>query len=137
MSNQIEPILGFENTAMLYLAKEVITSNGGLGYLRNNFRVFMKAFDQASGNSQIPLQNSYFDIGTAKAKDNLFFHCYEDIIEHSNRQYRSTFRFEFPRKTTTEVSDMCKTSQQEKRNWTFLWDYKNSWLVQQNTSEGR
>ena len=56
----------------------------------------------------------------------IFFHCYEDIIEHSNRQYRSTFRFEFPRKTTKEVSDMCKTWQQEKRNWTILWDYNNS-----------
>ena len=120
------PILQFENTALLYLAKEVRVSNGGLGYLGNNFRVFMKPFDQASRNSRIPLQNSYIDIGTAKAKDNLFFHIYENIIEHSNRQYRSTFLFEFPRKTTTDVSGMCKTWQQEKRNWTILWDYKNS-----------
>ena len=120
------PILQFENTALLYIAKEVNVSNGGLGYLGNNFRVFMKPFDQASRNSRIPLQNSYIDIGTAKAKDNHFSHCYEDIIEHSNIQYRSTFLFEFSRKTTTEVSDMCKTWQEEKRNWTILWDYKNS-----------
>ena len=55
---------------------------------------FLKAFDQANKVSQIPLPKPQFEIGFTKAKDELFIHCYKDIAEHLNRQFRMSFRFE-------------------------------------------
>ena len=55
---------------------------------------FLKAFDQANKVSQIPLPKQKFGIGFTKAKDELFSHCYKDIVEHLNRQIRISFRFE-------------------------------------------
>ena len=55
---------------------------------------FLKAFDQANKVSQIPLPEPKFEIGFTKAKDELFIHCYKDIVEHLNRQIRLSFRFE-------------------------------------------
>ena len=55
---------------------------------------FLKAFDQANKVSQIPLPKPKFEIGFTKAKDELFSHCYEDIVEHLKRQIRISFRFE-------------------------------------------
>ena len=55
---------------------------------------FLKAFDQANKVSQIPLPKPKFEIGFTKAKDELFSHCYKDIVEHLNRQIRISFRFE-------------------------------------------
>ena len=55
---------------------------------------FLKAFDQADKVSQIPLTKSIFEIGFTKAKDELFSHCYKDIVEHLNKQIKLSFRFE-------------------------------------------
>ena len=55
---------------------------------------FLKAFDQANKVSQIPLPKPKFEVGFTKAKDELFSHCYKDIVEHLNRQIRISFRFE-------------------------------------------
>ena len=55
---------------------------------------FLKAFDQANKVSQSPLPKPKFEIGFTKAKDELFSHCYKDIVEHLNRQIRLSFRFE-------------------------------------------
>ena len=55
---------------------------------------FLKAFDQANKVSQIPLPKPKFEIGFRKAKDELFSHCYKDIVEHLNRQIRLSFPFE-------------------------------------------
>ena len=43
---------------------------------------FLKAFDQANKVPQIPLPKPEFEIGFTKAKDELFSHCYKDIVEH-------------------------------------------------------
>ena len=55
---------------------------------------FLKAFDQANKVSQIPILKPKFEIGFTKAKDELFSHCYKDIVEHLNGQIRLSFRFE-------------------------------------------
>ena len=55
---------------------------------------FFKAFDQANKVSQIPLPKPRFETGFTKAKDELFSHCYKDIVEHLNRKIRISFRFE-------------------------------------------
>ena len=55
---------------------------------------FLKAFDQANKVSQIPLPKPKFENGFTKAKDELFTHCYKDIVEHINRQIRLSFWFE-------------------------------------------
>ena len=55
---------------------------------------FLKAFDQANKVSQLPLSKLEFQIGFTKTKDELFTHCYKDIVEHLNRQIWLSFRFE-------------------------------------------
>ena len=55
---------------------------------------FLKDFDQANKVSQIPLPKPKFEIGFTKAEDELFSHCYKNIVEHLNRQIRLSFRFE-------------------------------------------
>ena len=55
---------------------------------------FLKAFHQANKVSQIPLPKPIFEIGFTKAKDELFSHCYKDIVKHLNRQIRLSIRFE-------------------------------------------
>ena len=69
---------------------------------------FLKAFDQANKVLQIPLPKLKFEIGFTKAKDELFSHCYKDIVEHLNRQIRSSFRFE---KIKTSVFSIKKFEQ--------------------------
>ena len=54
---------------------------------------FLEAFDQANKVSQIPLPKHNFEIGFAKAKDELFSHCYKEV-EHLNTQIRLSFWFE-------------------------------------------
>ena len=54
--------------------------------LLDNLGEFHKTFDQANRLSQIPLPKPKFEIGFTKAKDELFSHCYKDIVEHLNRQ---------------------------------------------------
>ena len=62
--------------------------------LLDNLGEFLKAFDQANKVSQVPLTKPKFDIGFTKAKDELFSHCYKNMVEHLNRQVRLSFRFE-------------------------------------------
>ena len=55
---------------------------------------FLKVFDQPNKVLQNPLPKPKFEIGFTKAKDELFSHCYKDIVEHINRQITLSFRFE-------------------------------------------
>ena len=55
---------------------------------------FLKAFDQANKVSKIPLPTPKFEIAFTKAKEELFSHCYKDIVEHLNRQITISFWFE-------------------------------------------
>ena len=55
---------------------------------------FFKAFDQTNKVLQLPLTKPKFEIGFTKTKDELFSHCYKDIVEHLNRHIRLSFRLE-------------------------------------------
>ena len=76
------------------LKEEVSISKKEIESLLDSLGDFLKAFDQAIKVSQIPLPKLKFEIGFTKAKDELFSHCYKDIVEHLNRQVRLTFWFE-------------------------------------------
>ena len=76
------------------LKEEVSISKKEIESLLDSLGEFLKAFDQANKVSQIPLPNPKIEIGFTKAKDELFRHCYKDIVEHLNRQIRLSFRFE-------------------------------------------
>ena len=75
------------------LQEEVNISKRELTCLVDNLRDFLKTFDQASKCIQIPLPKPKVEIGSTKSKDNLFVHHYNDIIEHTNREIRLSFRF--------------------------------------------
>ena len=66
------------------LKEEVSISKKEIEFLLDSLGEFLEAFDQANKVSQIPLHKSKFEIGFAKAKKELFSHCYNDIVEHSN-----------------------------------------------------
>ena len=72
--------------------QEVNISKRELTCLVDNLRDFLKTFDQASKCIPIPLPKPKVEIGSTKSKDNLFAHHYNDIIEHTNRQIRLSFR---------------------------------------------
>ena len=74
--------------------EEVSISKNEIESLLDSLGEFLKAFDRANKVLQIPLPKPKFEIGFTKAKDELFSHCYKDIVEHSNRQFRLSFRFE-------------------------------------------
>ena len=76
------------------LKEEVSISKNEVESLLDSLGEFLKAFDKANQVSQIPLPKPKFEIGLTKAKDELFSHCYKDIVEHLNRQNRISFRFE-------------------------------------------
>ena len=76
------------------LKEEVTISKNEIESLLDSLGEFLKAFDQANKVSQIPLPKPKFEIGFTKAKNELFGHCYKDIVEHLNRQIRRSFRFE-------------------------------------------
>ena len=76
------------------LKEEVSISKNEIESLLDSLREFFKAFDQANKASQIPLPKPKYEIGCTKAKDELFSHCYKDIVKHLNRQIRLSFRFE-------------------------------------------
>ena len=76
------------------LKEEVSISENAIDTLLDNLGEIFKVFDQANKVSQIPLPKNTVQIGFAKAKDELFSHCYMDIVEHLNRQIRISFRFE-------------------------------------------
>ena len=73
--------------------EEIKISKKEIKSLLDSLGEFLKAFDQANKISQIPLPKLNFEIGFTKAKDELFSHCYKDIVEHLNRQIRLSFRF--------------------------------------------
>ena len=68
------------------LNEEVSIFKKEIEALLDSLGKFLKAFDQANKASQIPLPKPKLEIGSTKAKDELFFHCYKDIFEHLNRQ---------------------------------------------------
>ena len=76
------------------LKEEVSISRKEIESLLDSSDEFLKASDQANKVSQTPLPKPKFEIGFTKAKDELFTHCYKDIVEHLNRQIRLSFRFE-------------------------------------------
>ena len=76
------------------LKEEVSVSKNEIEFILDSLGEFLKAFDQANKVSQIPLPKPKFEIGFTKANDELFSHCYKDIVEHLNRQVGISFRFE-------------------------------------------
>ena len=68
------------------LKEEVSISKKEIESLLDSLGEFLKAFDQATKVSQILLPKPKFEIVFTKAKDKLFSHCYNDIVEHLNRQ---------------------------------------------------
>ena len=76
------------------LEEEVSISKKEIESLLDTLGEFLKAFDQANKVSQIPLPKPKFEIGFTKAEDELFTHCYKEIVELLNRQSRLSFRFE-------------------------------------------
>ena len=76
------------------LKEEVSIFKKEIESLRHSFDEFLKAFDQANKVSQIPLPKLKFENWFTKAKDELFSHCYKNIVEYLNRQIRLSFRFE-------------------------------------------
>ena len=87
------------------LKEEVSISKKEIGSLLDSLGEFLKVFDQANKVSQNPLPKPKIEVGLTKAKDELFSHCYKDIVEHLNRQIRRSFRFE---KNKTCVSSSKK-----------------------------
>ena len=76
------------------LKEEVSISKKEIESLLDSLGEFLKAFHQANKVSQIQLPKPKFEIGFKKAKDELFSHCYKDIVEHLNRQTWLSFWFE-------------------------------------------
>ena len=76
------------------LKEEAGISKKDIESLLDSLGEFLKAFDQADKVSQISLPKPKFEIGFTKAKDELFTHCYNGIVEHLSRQVRLSFRFE-------------------------------------------
>ena len=66
------------------LKEEVSISKNEIESVLDSLGEFLKAFNQANKVSQIPLPKSKFEIGFTKAKDELFNHCYKEIVEHLN-----------------------------------------------------
>ena len=75
------------------LQEQKVTPKIELSSLVDSLSNFLNAFDLASKYIQSPLPKPKIDIGSTKAKDNLFTHFYKDIIEHSDRQIRLSFLF--------------------------------------------
>ena len=75
------------------LQEELNISKRELTCLVDILRDFLKTFDKASKCIHIPLPKPKVEIGSTKAKDNLFAYYYNDIIEHPTRQIRLSFRF--------------------------------------------
>ena len=76
------------------LKEEVNISKKEIESLLDSLGQFLKAFDEANKVSQIPLPKLKFETGFTKGKDELFSHCYKDIVKHLNKQIRLSFRFQ-------------------------------------------
>ena len=90
------------------LKEEVSISKIENESLLDSLGELLKVFHQANKVSQIPLPKTKFENGFTKAKDELFSHCYQDIVEHLNRQIRFLFRFQ---KNKTCVFSIKKSEQ--------------------------
>ena len=75
------------------LEEEVNISKRELTSLVDSLRYFLKTFDHASKCIQVPLLKPKIEFGSTKLKHKLFAHCYNDIIEHPNRQVCLSFLF--------------------------------------------
>ena len=84
----------FKITAAIILKEVVSFYKNKIESLLDSLGEFLKTFDQANKVSVIPLPKPKFEIGFTKAKDELFSHCYKDIVEHLNRQIQISFLFE-------------------------------------------
>ena len=62
------------------LKEQVSISKKEIEPLLNSLGEFLNAFDQANKESRIPLPKPEVEIGFTKAKDELFTHCYKDIV---------------------------------------------------------
>ena len=76
------------------LKEEVSISKKEIESSLDSLGDFFKTFDQVNKVSHIPLPKPKFEIAFTKAKDELFSHCYKDIIDHLSRQSRLPFRFQ-------------------------------------------
>ena len=76
------------------LKEEVSISKKEIESLLDSLGEFLKAFDCANKVSLIRLPIPKFEIGFTKLKDELFSHCYKDLVDYLNRQTRLSFRFE-------------------------------------------
>ena len=76
------------------LKGEVSISKKEIYFLLDSLGEFLKNFDQANKVSQIPLSKPKFELGFTKAKDELFSHCYKDMVKRMNRHIRLSFRLE-------------------------------------------
>ena len=76
------------------LKEEVSISKKKIESLLDSLGDSFETCDQANNVSQIPLPKPKLEIGFTKAKDELFSHCYEDIVEQLNRQSRISFPIE-------------------------------------------
>ena len=104
------------------LKDEVSISKNEIESLLDSLGEFLNAFDQANKVSQIPLPKPKIEIGFTKAKDELFTHCYKDLVEHLNRKIRILFRFEkktrlasFPSKSLNNT--VIKSFSQKLSTW--------------------
>ena len=84
--------LDFKTQQRYAVQEEVKISEREIPLLVDSLRDFLKTFDHASKCIQIPHPKPKVEIGSTKSKDNLFAHNYDDIIEHSSRHTRLSFR---------------------------------------------
>ena len=91
------------------LKEEVSISKKEIESLLDSLSEFLKAFDQTNKVSQIPLPKPKIEIGFTKAKDELFSHCYQDIVEHLNRQIRLSFRFQKNKTCVFSIKNLHNT----------------------------
>ena len=76
------------------LQKEVNFSQEELSCLVDSLRGFLRTFDKMSNCLQFPLTKPKVNIASREAKDNLFTHYYNNILDNPNRQNRFlSFRF--------------------------------------------
>ena len=75
------------------LKKEISITGKENNIQLDNLFDFLKAYEQASKSTQIPLPTLKIEIGSQLSKNNLFDHFHEDIRENSNSQICLSFRF--------------------------------------------
>ena len=68
-----------------FFKEEVSISKKEIESLFHCLGELLKVSDQANKKLQFPLHKPNSEIGFSKSKDELFSHCYKDIVEHLNR----------------------------------------------------